>query len=107
MRRTVIGVVACLLLLALPLAAGAAPSASFRPSASYTYSFRSEGDGNWWGAALTIHTSRPYTLRNGMPDGLTSWRLTMACVKEKLTPQREDDGSTSYHVSPAGFSTVT
>ena len=31
----------------------------------------------------------------------------MASVKEKLTPQAEDDGTTSYHVDPDGFSTLT
>ena len=59
------------------------------------------------GCRLTIHTNQPYRLKNGMPEGLTSWRLTMACVKEKLTPQAEDDGTTSYHVDPDGLSTLT
>ena len=102
------GVLLFVLLLAEVAGADAAPSRISIASASpHTYSFRSQGDGDWWGAYLTIHTNQPYRLKNGMPEGLTFWRLTMACVKEKLTPQAEDDGTTSYHVDPAGFTTVT
>ncbi len=111
MRWTGLGSCFGLLLFALLLAAvagaGAAPSRISIASASpHTYSFRSQVMATG-GCHLTIRTNQTYRLKNRMPEGLTSWRLTMACVKEKLTPQAEDDGTTSYHVDPDGFSTLT